>query len=88
MKRKKRNISPWVKALRIYSFNNFSIYHTAVLTIVIVLYLTPPVFIYLITGNLYSAPPSPPPSSSSLSPDPLPLAITCLISFPESDGVV
>ena len=57
MKRKKRNISSWVKALRIYSFNNFSIYHTAVLTIVM-LYLTPPVFIYLITGNLHSACPS------------------------------
>ena len=37
----------------IYSLNNYTIYHTAVLTIVIMLYITFLVLIYLITGSVY-----------------------------------
>lgn len=42
-----------MRNFRIYSFNNFQIYYTAVLTVVIMLFLTSPVIIFLITGRLY-----------------------------------
>lgn len=42
-----------MRTLRVYSLNNFQLYHTAVLTLLIMLYITSLVFIYLITGSLY-----------------------------------
>ena len=42
-----------MRTLRIYSIRNFPICHTAVLTIVITLYIIPLVLIYLITGSVY-----------------------------------
>ena len=42
-----------MRNFRIYSFSNFQIYYTAVLTVVIMLFLTSPVIIYLITERLY-----------------------------------
>lgn len=42
-----------VRNLRIYSLNNSRVYHAAVLTRAIVLYMTSLVFIYLITAGLY-----------------------------------
>ena len=39
--------------LHIYSLSNFQIYSTVLLTIVTILYITSPGFIYLIVGNLY-----------------------------------
>ena len=41
-----------MRTLRIYSLNNFPIYHIAVLAIIIMLYITYLVLIYLITGNV------------------------------------
>ena len=41
-----------MRTLRIYSLNNFQIHHTAMLTVVIILYITPLVLIYLITGSV------------------------------------
>ena len=38
---------------KMYSLNSFPVYHTAVLPIVMMLYITSLVLIYLITGNLY-----------------------------------
>lgn len=55
-----------LRTLRIYSLNHFPMYHATVVTTVIMLYITSPVLIYLITGNLHPA--SPPPSSDSLYP--------------------
>ena len=40
-----------MRTLRIYSLNNFPIYHTAVL-IIFIMYITSLVLIYLITGSL------------------------------------
>ena len=42
-----------MRSLRISSVNNFPVYNTAVLAIVVVLYITSLVLIYLITGSLY-----------------------------------
>lgn len=42
-----------MRILMIYSLNNFRIYHTAALVLVIMLFITFPVLIYLITGRLY-----------------------------------
>ena len=42
-----------MRTLRIYSLNQFQIYQTAVLTTIIMRYVTSPVLIYLITGGLY-----------------------------------
>ena len=42
-----------MRTLRIYSRNNFAMYHTAVLTVVIMLYTTSLVLTYLVTGSLY-----------------------------------
>ena len=42
-----------MRTLRIYSLYNFPMYHTAVLAIVIMLYITSLVLIYLITESLY-----------------------------------
>ena len=42
-----------MRTLRIYSLNNFHVYFIALLTIVIILYITYLVLIYLITGSLY-----------------------------------
>ena len=39
--------------LRIYSLNSFPIYHTAVVPIAIMLYITSLGLMYLITGSLY-----------------------------------
>ena len=42
-----------MRTLRSYSLNNFPIYHTVVLLIVITLYITALVLVYLITGSIY-----------------------------------
>ena len=42
-----------MRTLRVYSLNSFQLYHAAVLTLLIMLYITSLVFIYLITGSLY-----------------------------------
>ena len=42
-----------MRTLRIYSLYNFPVYHTALLTIVIILYIISVVLIYLTTGSLY-----------------------------------
>ena len=59
-----------------YSLNNFPMYHTTVLTMVIMLHITFPVLFYLITGSLYLL--------TFLQfplPSPLPLVTPSLISF-------
>ena len=43
-----------MRTLRIYSLTNFSIYHTAVLTIVVMLYIPSLVLIYLTTRSVHS----------------------------------
>lgn len=63
-----------MRTLRIYSLNNFQIYHTEVLTIVVSLFITTPILIYL-TGFDH-LPPIPDPTPHSL-----PLVTTNLISF-------
>ena len=63
----------------IYSFNNFLIYHIAVLATVIMLFITSPVLIYLITGSMYLLT-----TFLQLPPPLLPLVTTSLISFPMS----
>ena len=53
-KKKEKNFCACVmRTLRTYSFNKFQIYHTAGLTIVIMLYIISPGLIYLISGSLY-----------------------------------
>lgn len=42
-----------MRTFRVYSFSNFQIYHKAVVTIVLMLCITPPVLIYCISGYLY-----------------------------------
>ena len=42
-----------MSTFKIYSLFSFQIYHTAVLTIVIMFYVTSPEIIFLITVNLY-----------------------------------
>ena len=60
-----------MRTFRICSFSNFQIYHTVVLTIVIMMYIASPILIYLITVSLYLlttfvpfAHPSPPASGN------------------------
>ena len=47
-----------MRTFRIYLLSNFQIYHTAVLTIVIILYIISPVLIYLTAGSLHPSTPS------------------------------
>ena len=42
-----------MRTVKAYSLNNFQMYHAAVLTIVIMLYITFPLLVYLIIGSLY-----------------------------------
>lgn len=42
-----------MKTFKIYSFNNFRVYNPVLLTMVTMLYVTPPELIYLSTGSLY-----------------------------------
>ena len=49
---KSRKNSPVLRTFRIYSLNNFPMYHTAVLAIVIMWYITSLILIYLKTGSL------------------------------------
>ena len=42
-----------MRTLRIYSLNNFHLQHPALLITFIILYITPLVLIYLLTGSLY-----------------------------------
>ena len=51
-KKKEKNFLFVLRTLGIYSLNNFPIYHSAVLTIIIMLYITSLLLIYLITGHL------------------------------------
>ena len=67
-----------MRAFRTYFLNNFQRFHTAVLTIIIILYITSPVLTYLVTGSLclltmslefqfqprHKEPPNPTPSPS------------------------
>lgn len=62
----------WWELLRIYSPSNFQIYSIWLLTIVIMLYITSPELIYLISGSLYLLTtfthfphPSPPPQATT-----------------------
>ena len=66
-----------MRTLRIYSSNNLPVYLTAVLAIVILLYITPLVVIYFISGSLYFFDHLP---TISL-PHPMPLITTSLICF-------
>ena len=76
-KEEKKKIILVIKILRVYFVNNFPIYPTAVLAIVIMLYITSLVFIYLITERLYLLTTF----LLFLVPHPLPLVITSPISF-------
>ena len=49
----KKKILLMMRTLRLYSLNSISIYHIAVLAIVIMLYITSLTFIYLMTRSLY-----------------------------------
>ena len=51
-KEKKKDILLVMGALRTDCLSNFPVYHTAVLTVAIMFYITPLVLIYLITGSL------------------------------------
>ena len=42
-----------VRTSKIYSYNNFHVYNTVLLTVVIILYIRSPQLIQLITGILY-----------------------------------
>ena len=68
-----------MRTFKIYSHSNLQEYNTAVLTVVIMLYLTLPGIIYLLTGNLI-----PLISIYSCPPPPQMLAITILLSVPMS----
>ena len=49
----RKNFLLVMRTFIIYSLNNYTIYHTAVLTTVIMLYITSLILIKLKTGNLY-----------------------------------
>lgn len=52
--KKEKNVFILVmRTLRTYSFNKFPIYHTAVLTVVAMLYIIPPELISLVTESFY-----------------------------------
>ena len=65
-----------MRILRIYSFNNFHMQHTAALITVTMLYITFLVLIYFITGSVYLLI-----NFIQLSPHTLPLVTTNLVSF-------
>ena len=67
-----------MRVLRIYSLNNYPVYYKAVVVIVIMLYITSLALTYLLTASLYLSTTfiQPP-----LTPHPLPLVTTKLISF-------
>ena len=80
-----------MRTRRIYFLNSFHIYHTAVLTVVIKLYVTSLVLIYLITGSLYllitfmQFPLSPAPRDSFLERHcRLGNAVNALVNFPKT----
>lgn len=52
-KKKEKSILLVRGTLRIYTLNNFPAYHTTVSTTVIVLYVTSPGCLHLITGSLF-----------------------------------
>ena len=77
-KREKKNkLFPVIRTLRIYSLNGFQIHQTTTLTIVIILYITSLVSVYLITGSWDCWPQS----SNSPSLQPLPLVTTHIWSL-------
>lgn len=63
-KERKQCFPACAETFRIYHLSNFQIHHTAVLTMITMLYITAPGFIYPVTGSLYRwTPPLPSPSN-------------------------
>ena len=52
-KKEKKVLSLWWELFRIYSLSSCQICHTVVLITVVMLYITSPGLVYLITGSLY-----------------------------------